>query len=610
VRAADAPRVQRLKLELLALVFAHCDARRKGVILCELEHFARASHARDLVRASVRAIGRCAQADAARLGAVSSSASASASYAARCLRLLLRLVTSPDGALAAEALTVVRHLIQHDLARHANTVILLAQQLPSIADAQARATIIWLVGELAGLSDGRDGGDGEVGGRDGGRDSNNAGHRYKDIAVAVLQYLVRGFADEAEPAKLQIILFAAKTYVHYLNHVQDEQENRQEEEEAAAGYSYSYNDNNSGKNNNNTFSSGDGDDPNSHFSMNPFQDNATTVPSVDVHDAKTAPLKEHLIAVLWRYVLLLARYDTSYDLRDRARFYKALLASADAASTQLATLLLLAPKPVPHTPSPSESRKDFVLGSASLIVGRGGGGGGGGGGGSSGSDMGGIGVGTASAAAAAAAAGVPPTLMVSGALPGYEAVPDWVEAGKEPDPRLRDDPSSASYAAPPGTAIVPPGKFVVSSSSSAAAAAARAVSAADRLDQALRMSGDRAGARAAYANERGSGMAAGRGTEGRSSGRKEKTLDDWLAEDDVQRGVGGVSTAGQKSLPANEEESDDGEEDEEDDEEDDDEEEGSEEEENDASDEDDETDEDDGDDDGENNGSGNNNGPR
>jgi hypothetical protein len=155
--------------------------------------------------------------------------------------------------------------------------------------------------------------------------------------------------------------------------------------------------------------------------------------------------------MLWNYIILLARYDTSYDLRDRTRLYKALLAVPSA--TQLASLMLLAPKPVPHTPSPSESRTSFTLGSASLVVG---------------GDAG-----------------------LHG-LRGYEALPEWVEAGKEPDPLLREtDISKTEYDA---NRVVPAG---------------------ERLDSAV--------------GEAKVGSPSKTNGFGAISG-KEKTLDDWLAE--------------------------------------------------------------------------------
>ncbi|KAI1209819.1 ARM repeat-containing protein [Annulohypoxylon truncatum] len=301
VRATDTAPVWELKLEVLTLIFPHSPLHTKSLILNELEHFARGTN-KSLVREAVRAIGRCAQGDPA--------------TASRCMRLLLGQITSLDGTLAAESLTVIRHLIQQDPQAHVGTVVRLAKNLDSATDPQARATIIWLVGEFAGLN---------------GEDN---------IAADVLRILLKEFADESEIAKRQIVLLAAKVYLHHLNRVTEVQKSDEENQEPP---------------------------PNS---------------------------EDHPIARLWNYVLLLVRYDTSYDLRDRTRLYKALLSVP-----QLATLMLLAPKPAPQAPSPSETRRGFALGSSALVLAGGGG--------------------------------------VHG-LRGYEALPDWVPEGREPDPKLRN----------------------------------------------------------------------------------------------------------------------------------------------------------------------------
>lgn len=301
VRATDTAPVWELKLEVLALIFPHSSLHTKSLILSELEHFSRGTN-KALVREAVRAIGRCAQTDP--------------STAPRCMRLLLSQITSLDGTLAAESLTVIRHLIQQDPEAHSGTVIRLAKNLDSATDPHARATIIWLVGEFAG-SNGED-----------------------NIAADVVRILLKDFANESEVAKRQIVLLAAKVYLHHINRETEAESSKPE----------------------------NGDVP-------------------------PTSSEEHVTARLWNYVLLLVRYDTSYDLRDRARLYKALIAVP-----QLATLMLLAPKPAPQAPSPSETRKGFLLGSSALVLAGGGG--------------------------------------VHG-LRGYEALPDWVEDGREPDPALR-----------------------------------------------------------------------------------------------------------------------------------------------------------------------------
>lgn len=388
VHATDSPQVWELKLELLTLLFPHSDPYIKTLILNELEHFSRGSD-KDLVRESVRAIGRCAQSDA--------------KTSARCLRLLLNQITSLDGNLVAESLTVIRHLIQQNPGSHTNTVIRLAKNLDTATNPQARASIIWLVGEFAGL-------DGE-----------------NNIAPDVLRILAKGFADEAEPAKLQIVLLAAKVYLHHLN--RSEQPAKPPEPIIESSHDYS----------DELEKGGFGYDGYTQSSFSP-----------------TEPQPDHPIVILWNYILLLARYDTSYDLRDRTRLYKALLAVPS--STQLASLMLLAPKPVPHTPSPSEGRTGFALGSASLVVGE---------------DAG-----------------------LHG-LRRYEKLPNWVEAGKEPDPSLRDiDSSKTEYGE-----------------------TARVVPAGERLDSAIKEGGGGRGVSPAHTNGFG------------ADGGKEKTLDDWLAED-------------------------------------------------------------------------------
>ncbi|POS81100.1 AP-3 adaptor complex subunit beta [Diaporthe helianthi] len=394
VRATDTSSVWELKLEVLTLVFPHSPPHVKSLILNELEHFSRGSD-KLLVREAVRAIGRCAQSDP--------------KTSSRCLRLLLSQITSLDGNLAAESLTVIRHLIQQDSTAHTSTVVRLAKNLDSATDPQARATIIWLVSEFAGLN---------------GEDN---------IAADVCRILLKGFAEESEVAKRQILLLTAKVYLHHVNRVIEARKSQESEQGEAA-------------------------EP---TSLNEMED--------------------HPVARLWDYVLLLVRYDTSYDLRDRARLFKALLGVP-----QLATLMLLAPKPAPQAPSPSETRKGFTLGSAALVLGGGGG--------------------------------------IHG-LRGYEALPDWVEDGREPDPKLRSEVEPAS------------------SGSGFAVWEKRSVPAADSLDSATARSG------------------VGKATNGdEGSGLGTKSLADWLAEDEGQEEEGESEEEGSSEGEEEEEEDDDDEE--------------------------------------------------
>ncbi|KAK6600169.1 ap-3 adaptor complex subunit beta [Botrytis cinerea] len=315
IRSTDLPQVWELKLELLTLIFPHCDAYIKSLILNELEHFSRGSD-RELVRESVRAIGRCAQSDSR--------------TSARCLRLLLKQITSLDGNLVAESLTVIRHLIQQDPASHTHTVIRLAKNLDTATNPRARATIIWLVGEFAGI-------DGE-----------------NNIAPDVLRILAK----------------AAKVYLHHLNRTAPEPEAIKPLSPPEPSHDYA-----GIEEGNEGFASLDSP-PQTSFSPPP--------------EPESEP--DHPIIVLWNYILLLARYDTSYDLRDRTRLYKSLLAIPS--STQLASLMLLAPNPSHTPPAPPK-------------------------------------------AALALLSEAPASWLEKRA-----ALPPWVEAGSEPDPSLRE-PDSA-----------------------------------------------------------------------------------------------------------------------------------------------------------------------
>lgn len=388
VHTSDPPYIWQLKLEILTIIFPHCTSHTKGLILSELEHFSRSSD-RELVRESVRAIGRCAQSDNR--------------TSARCLRLLLTQISSPDGNLVAESLTVIRHLIQQDPLSHTRTVIELAKHLDTMTDAEARATIIWLVGEFAGI------------------DSQN------NIAPDVLRILTKTFADESEAAKLQILLLAAKVYLHHLNATSASPPPSQDPT------------------------------PQSH------PNNSNDPPPTPTPSNPSQP-----IPLLWTHILLLVRYDTSYDLRDRARLYRALL--ADPAATQLASLLLLAPKPVPHAPSPSEDRRHLMLGSASLVVG---------------GDDGATGV------------------------LGYEPLPEWIVEGREPDQGVRDEGGREEYVE-----------------------GGRGVSAGERLDGALLRQKEQRGINGGVDGS-GEGVEGGaKGKE--KGKEKEKSLDDWLAESEAE----------------------------------------------------------------------------
>ncbi|KAK0784948.1 AP-3 complex subunit beta [Friedmanniomyces endolithicus] len=335
LRSTEPPNTRGLKLEILTLIFPSCSPEIQSLLLAELEHFSRSPNPA-LVRESVRAIGRCAQ-------------SPNLTSSRRCLALLLNQLHSSDDNLVGEAMQVIRHLIQRSPTEHKKTVIRLARNLDHLTSATARAGIVWLVGEFADSA--RD----EVG--------QNGG-----VAADVWRILVKGYAGEGEEVRGQIVGLGAKVYLRWLNERKKEKE---EKSVNGAGGELLLSPR--------TKENHDGEERG-------FAGNAVT------HQQQEEKETSHPIELLWQHTLLLARYTPSYHLRDRARLYRALLAIPS--STELASLLLLAPKPVPQAPSPSESRREYLLGSASLVVGE---------------DMRGV------------------------------ALPEWVEEGREPDAALRDE---------------------------------------------------------------------------------------------------------------------------------------------------------------------------
>ncbi|ORX88456.1 hypothetical protein K493DRAFT_268293 [Basidiobolus meristosporus CBS 931.73] len=105
--------------------------------------------------------------------------------------------------------------------------------------------------------------------------------------------------------------------------------------------------------------------------------------------------------LLYKYVFTLARYDLNYDVRDRARFLKALMATNNGdtegadqsdALRSYAKEILLCEKPAPATENPLAGRDKYTIGSMSMVL--------------------------------------------NSSVFGYESLPDWPAV--QPDPSLRD----------------------------------------------------------------------------------------------------------------------------------------------------------------------------
>ncbi|KAK9693865.1 AP-3 complex subunit beta [Basidiobolus ranarum] len=112
--------------------------------------------------------------------------------------------------------------------------------------------------------------------------------------------------------------------------------------------------------------------------------------------------------LLYKYVFTLARYDMNYDVRDRARFLKALMSNAGGENTEQddslrkhAEEILLCEKPAPVTENPLAGRDKYAIGSMSMVL--------------------------------------------NSSVFGYESLPDWPSV--QPDPSLRDTQDDISAKA-------------------------------------------------------------------------------------------------------------------------------------------------------------------
>jgi AP-3 complex subunit beta len=233
-------------------------------------------------------------------------------------------MANPSQTVVAESVVVIKKLLQMNAhsttttagadvagaasaadARDVKIIKQLAKLLQTITVPQARAAIVWLVGEYS--------------------------EKVPQRAPDVLRTLAKSFTDESDVVKLQVLTLASKLYL------------------------------------------------------------ATTPPP---------PRAEQLL----KYVLQLAKYDSSYDIRDRARLMRQLLFTGAAGAAKLrdsARALFLAEKPVPIVLSSSGHSLGYTLATLSHAV--------------------------------------------HDTAPGYEPLPDFPEVA--PDPTVRAPPVSASAAA-------------------------------------------------------------------------------------------------------------------------------------------------------------------
>ncbi|KAG7450937.1 uncharacterized protein BT62DRAFT_984252 [Guyanagaster necrorhizus] len=209
----------------------------------------------EVAAASIRAIGRCA-------GVIPESVQQS-------LTALIGMINSQHDTIINAAVVVLKNMVQAQLSSRRSTILglsqsplaiisQLAQKIDSIRNPQARACVVWLVGQYAASEEG----------------TLSRLESVTDWAPDVLRKMAKTFSQEESVVKLQVVTLAAKLFV-------------------------------------------------------------------------LCPV-DRTLGLLNQYIFLLARYDTNYDVRDRARILSSLLSGIDSSI------------PVTNADAPSE-REGVVL---------------------------------------------------------------------------------------------------------------------------------------------------------------------------------------------------------------------------------------------------------
>ncbi|KAF4526220.1 hypothetical protein B566_EDAN001905 [Ephemera danica] len=132
VRSSDATHVKLLKLEILTSLATETNI---GIVLRELQTYVQTAHDPPFVAAAIQAIGRCA----ANIKEVTDT----------CLNGLVSLLSNKDQAVVAESVVVIKKLLQTQPSAHRDILVQMARLMDSVAVPQARASILWLLGEYS-----------------------------------------------------------------------------------------------------------------------------------------------------------------------------------------------------------------------------------------------------------------------------------------------------------------------------------------------------------------------------------------------------------------------------------------------------------------------------
>lgn len=166
VRSTDPVFIRNTKLDILTAIVTE---QNINSILGELQQYVKSPN-KDFVASTIQAIGKCAM--------------TVPDMANRCLKGLMKLLTSSNDLVVAESVSVIKRLLQIRGNDNKPSIIRLAKLLDTTTVPVARANIFWLVGQYAENID--------------------------TVAPDILRKAVKGFADEHDIVKTQILTLSAK----------------------------------------------------------------------------------------------------------------------------------------------------------------------------------------------------------------------------------------------------------------------------------------------------------------------------------------------------------------------------------------------------------------
>ncbi|CAN3373026.1 hypothetical protein DIURU_005349 [Diutina rugosa] len=255
----DSDSVASAKLAILTTLSANPNIIK--YIVEELKHYALHYNNDVVADASIRALGSCCQ--------------VSEEWNNHILAWALRQVQRTSGSLLNQLLNVVRLALHHKMtvasedpkvkSEIVSTLYKLSLLLQGDMEGEAKATMIWMIGDMTVYTK-------------------------NQIGPDVLRQQIATFADQSEDVRYQLLMLAAKVFSFELDRLTDE---------------------------------------------------------IDDTEELQRQLDDNRIHNMFKHVLYLAKYDNSYDTRDRARMIDVLL-NRGPQESKLASLFLQVPKPFPE----------------------------------------------------------------------------------------------------------------------------------------------------------------------------------------------------------------------------------------------------------------------